>query len=403
MMSAAPATQPTLCTLHIWPSRWNLPSIDPTCVAAVFYLQLTIPGKFEVVECTNPDVSPSGKLPFLTHGHAAVSSLPAIISFVSSLAKSTTSSGARDLDASLSTPQKAKRTAWCSHVEAQIGNLVAYSFYSLNDNFWNLTNPVMASMLPIPQRYYVPGRIREMHRPRLEAAGLWTQLASELQKDSFGKRQKKVDPKDEYARAFERDKVSAQAKASFALYANLLNEQKFFFGERPTTLDIYLASHILLLLDPPFPDQLMRITLEVSYPKLVEHARHVQSEVSQIPPYLIAPTQKQSLLSLIPRPLSNPLRTQKKQLDETDLQFRRMRWTWFALAFGGVAIYVTRLCMNVAIVKANRRARRVQTTGAEEEDEMEVMDDEGDDEGEDETEVVDDEEGSEKGAQDRDD
>lgn len=65
----------------------------------------------------------------------------------------------------------------------------------------------MASMLPIPQRYYVPGRIREMHRPRLEAAGLWSQAASEPEKDSFGKRQKTDDPKDEYARAFERDKV----------------------------------------------------------------------------------------------------------------------------------------------------------------------------------------------------
>lgn len=376
-MSTA-ATQPTLCTLYIWPSRWNLLSIEPTCIAAVFYLQLTIPGKFEVVECTDPDVSPNGKLPFLTHGHATVSSVPAIISFVSSLAKST-SSGARDLDASLSAPQRAKRTAWCSHVEANIGDLVAYSFYSLDDNFWKLTSPTMASMLPIPQRYYVPGRIREMHRPRLEAAGLWTQAASEPGKDSFGKPHKKDDPKDEYARAFEREKVSAQAKASFALYAKLLNGQKFFWGERPTTLDVYLASHILLLLDPPFPDQLMRSILEESYPTLVEHARNVQTEVSQIPrQYLVAPAQKQSLLSLIPRPLSNHPKTEESRMDETDLRFRRMRWMWFALAFGGVAYYVAQLWIKVTVVRANRRPRRVQRRGADQEHKAEVTDeDEG--------------------------
>jgi sorting and assembly machinery component 37 len=176
-------------------------------------------------------MSPSGKLPFLTHGHATISSVPAIISFVSSLAKST-SSGARNLDVSLSASQRAKRIAWCSHVEANIGDLVAYLFYSSDENFWKLTNPTMASMLPIPQRYYVPGRIREMHRPRLEAAGLWKQAASEPEIDSFGKRQKKDDPKEEFARAFERDKVSAQAKALFSLYAKLLNGQKFFFGEQ---------------------------------------------------------------------------------------------------------------------------------------------------------------------------
>ncbi|KAG2750637.1 hypothetical protein P692DRAFT_20831842 [Suillus brevipes Sb2] len=374
------ATQPTLCTLHIWPNRWNLPSIDPSCIAAIFYLQLAIPGKFEVVECTNPDVSPSGKLPFLTHGHATVTSVPAIISFVSSLAKST-SSGARDLDASLSLPQRAKRTAWCSHVEANIGDLVAYSFYSLDDNFWKLTNPTMASMLPIPQRYYVPGRIREMHRPRLEAACLWTQAASEPEKDSFGKRQKKDDPKDEYARAFERDKVSAQAKASFALYAKLLNGQKFFFGERPTTLDVYLASYILLLLDPPFPDQLMRSILEESYPKLVEHARNVQTEVSQIPrQYLVAPAQKQSLLSLIPRPLSNPPKSKESRMDEADLRFRRMRWMWFALAFGGVACYVAQLWIRITVVRANGRPRHVQRRGADQEHKGEVTDEEGEDE-----------------------
>jgi sorting and assembly machinery component 37 len=29
-------------------------------------------------------------------------------------------------------------------------------------------------MLPLPRRYYMPERIREMHRLRVEAAGLWT-------------------------------------------------------------------------------------------------------------------------------------------------------------------------------------------------------------------------------------
>jgi sorting and assembly machinery component 37 len=338
-------------------------------------------------------MSPSGKLPFLTHGHATISSVPAIISFVSSLAKST-SSGARNLDVSLSASQRAKRIAWCSHVEANIGDLVAYLFYSSDENFWKLTNPTMASMLPIPQRYYVPGRIREMHRPRLEAAGLWKQAASEPEIDSFGKRQKKDDPKEEFARAFERDKVSAQAKALFSLYAKLLNGQKFFFGEQSTTLDVYLASHILLLLDPPFPDQSMRIILEESFPTLVEHARYVQTEVSQIPrQYLVAPAQKQSLLSLIPRPLSNPPETKKSEMDEADRQFRRMRWIWFALAFGSVACYAAQLWVKVTVVKATRRYRRMQRRGADQNHEVEIADEAGEE---------DEEEDEDEGAQDGD-
>ena len=48
-------------TLHIWPSKWDLPSIEPSCIVAAFYLQLALPGRFSIQECTNPDASPSGR------------------------------------------------------------------------------------------------------------------------------------------------------------------------------------------------------------------------------------------------------------------------------------------------------------------------------------------------------
>ncbi|KAG2151754.1 hypothetical protein BD769DRAFT_1380637 [Suillus cothurnatus] len=194
--------------------------------------------------------------------------------------------------------QIAKRTAWCLHVEANIGDLLAiqrltfpqtYSFYSLDDNYWKLTNPAITFMHPIPQRYYVPARIRELHRPH-----------------SFS------DTQNKYGLACEQDKVSAQVKASFAtLHTKLLNEQKFFFGEWPTTLDVYLASHILLLLDPPFPDQLMR------------------------------------RLRLVRPPSSPPTKTIESRMNEADIQFCRMRWMWFAIAYGGMACYVLRLWLNL--------------------------------------------------------
>lgn len=40
-------------------------------------------------------------------------------------------------------------------------------------------------MMPIPQKYYVPNRIRELYKPRLEAVGLWpteTETAPEQSK-----------------------------------------------------------------------------------------------------------------------------------------------------------------------------------------------------------------------------
>jgi hypothetical protein len=46
--------------LHIWPGSWNLRSVDPSCLAAVLYLQLSIPGNFSIVESSNPDIAPNG-------------------------------------------------------------------------------------------------------------------------------------------------------------------------------------------------------------------------------------------------------------------------------------------------------------------------------------------------------
>ncbi|KAG1891572.1 uncharacterized protein F5891DRAFT_964456 [Suillus fuscotomentosus] len=231
------------------------------------------------------------KLPFLTQDHATVSSVPAISFFVSLLAKST-SSGAWDFDASLSVLHRTKRTAWYSQVEANIGDSQTYSFYSLDDNnFGKLKNP---TMLPISQHHYVPARtIREIHRSR-----------------SFGKGPRKDDQaKTEYALAFEQDNIKLSSASLATLNAKLLNVQKFFFGDRPMTLNVYIASHVLLLLNPPFPDQLTR-----------------------------------SILMPI-RPLRNPPKTMKSRMDEADLRFRRWIWFKFALAFGGVACCIAQLCI----------------------------------------------------------
>ncbi|KIK98722.1 hypothetical protein PAXRUDRAFT_823574 [Paxillus rubicundulus Ve08.2h10] len=315
--------------LHTWPSKWNLKSLDPTCLAAVMYLQLTIPGKFRVAESTNPDESSNGQLPFMTHEHLVFSSLPAIISFVTSLSKSSRTSGATDIDASLTTFQKAQRTAWYAHIEANIGDLVSHMLYGIDANFRGLTQPALANEMPLPQKYYVPGRIRETYKPRLEASGLWSLPGAEQEKKNpFTKEEKKEeDHKGTFARVFEREKVLEKARTTLGAHARLLEGKQFFFGDRPTSIDLYLASHILLLADPPFPDSVLQALLLESYPVLIDHARRVQAEVARAPPYehLMGST-----ASLIPRSF-NWGTNETNAPDADDIRFRRMRLIWVAM------------------------------------------------------------------------
>lgn len=49
----------------------------------------------------------------------------------------------------------------------------AINMYSLSKNYWTFVLPKIAGLLPVPQRYYVPTRLRDTYKARLEAIGLW--------------------------------------------------------------------------------------------------------------------------------------------------------------------------------------------------------------------------------------
>ncbi|KAI6045715.1 hypothetical protein EDC04DRAFT_2634553 [Pisolithus marmoratus] len=338
--------------LHVWPSQWGLQSLDPSCLAAIMYLQLSMAGKFQVAESCDPDMSPNGHLPFLTHGYLVHASLPSIVSFVTSLSKAR-ASGVRNIDASLSASQRAQSTAWWSHVGANLGDLVSHVFFGVDVNFWGLTRPTLASLMPIPQRYYVPGRIRESYRRRLETSGLWCLPATEQEhKSLFGKSEKKRDDhKGTFTRAFEREKVMEKARTILDLYARLLDGKEFLFGAHPTSLDVYLAAHILLLAKPPFPGSVLQTLLLEKYSSLVDHAHRVECEVAKAPPYGLAPPSKPSVLSLFT--FRRSVSEEVKPPSPEDVRFRRMRWLWVALALGAAAFNIVQFSKSIVIVRVD--------------------------------------------------
>src|ERR1700733_10997333 len=99
-------------------------------------------------------------------------------------------------------------------------------FYAVEENWSKLTHPISASGLPIPQRYYVPGRLRDMWKPRLEASGLWPTFKSEdnedkgpfkdiKKKEKYSRSKddedeepfKDIKKQDKFSRAFNREKA----------------------------------------------------------------------------------------------------------------------------------------------------------------------------------------------------
>jgi sorting and assembly machinery component 37 len=41
------------------------------------------------------------------------------------------------------------------------------------EHYWTFTRGALAKLMPLPQRLFVPGRLRKLYQPRLEAIGMW--------------------------------------------------------------------------------------------------------------------------------------------------------------------------------------------------------------------------------------
>jgi len=151
----------------------------------------------------------------------------------------------------------------------------------------------LVSLLPVPQRYYLPSRLRTALQPRLESAGLWvitndsgTSDSSEQPFQSLGAQlhakasQPRTTRDKLVSTTFAREKVVERARASFDLLTPLIlaSPTPFFFassGERPTTLDITLAAQLLVLVHAPLPSNPIYDLLKDSHPALLEHAQAV--------------------------------------------------------------------------------------------------------------------------------
>lgn len=101
---------------------------------------------------------------------------------------------------------------------------------------------------------------------------------------------------------------------------------------RPSTLDIIVAAHTLLLLSPPFPDPVLKDLMVESYPSLAVHARLVLSQAFLGPatsPLTYHKPSTNTWSALVPTFGSNVPRPEPSELEK---EFTRMRWGWIGLA-----------------------------------------------------------------------
>ncbi|KAF7338131.1 hypothetical protein MVEN_02037900 [Mycena venus] len=269
----------SLPVLHIWPGQWELLS---------FHLP-------SLVACAPSSVDGTRQVQYF----ALHKSRPLAIWI---LTISDTRPASCDL--TIFNHQPPKKTAWCSHVEAKLGDLTSYMLYSLPTNWEKLTGITLAYALPVPQRYYLLDY--GLRQPNQKGCSSLPTLACSSPRPL-------PDHQEQIAQTFQREKVLQTARDCLDIYARLLGENQFVYHGRLTTLDIVLAAHILVIIKPPFPDRLLSDLLTDSYPTLVSHAERILARSLELPPPIHTSPGGHSIWSLLPSLPHNEQRTTGKK------------------------------------------------------------------------------------------
>ncbi|NP_001094137.1 metaxin-1 isoform 2 [Rattus norvegicus] len=179
--------------LFCWSGGWGLPSVDLDSLAVLTYTRFTC-APLKVHKISNPWQSPSGTLPALR-----------------------TSSGKV-----ITEPHKI-----ITHLRKEI-----HTFWIDAKNYVEVTRKWYAEAMPFPLNFFLPGRMQRRHMERLQLLCGEHRLESEeeLEKELY-----------------------QEARECLTLLSHRLGSRKFFFGDAPASLDAFVFSHLVLLLQAKLP------------------------------------------------------------------------------------------------------------------------------------------------------
>ena len=109
---------------------------------------------------------------------------------------------------------------------------------------------------------------------------------------------------------------------------------------RLSSVDVIIAANILLLVNPPYPDPLIKDLVNNSYPALVSYAQQIygQAFTKECSP-LEFTSPSSSLWTLIPSWPKAPDHSREPQSQE-DIYYNRMSWGFIGLAIGSLTAYL---------------------------------------------------------------
>ncbi|PIK62175.1 putative metaxin-1 [Apostichopus japonicus] len=135
-------------------------------------------------------------------------------------------------DAGLTDQERADVLAYAALMEERLQPALLYLWWVDAKNHVEFSRPWYARAFHFPFNYFLPGRIHRAAEERLES----TRGGNHILPEEL------------------RSKVFKDAKDCLDLLSEKLNEQQFFFGDSPSSLDALVFSYLAPILRVPFPN-----------------------------------------------------------------------------------------------------------------------------------------------------
>ncbi len=213
------------------------PNASPFCVKLECALRLGgIP--YEIEQVPNPAGGPKHKVPFVEIDGARIGDSALILDLLA------TRNGL-DLDRGLDARKRAESHALQRMIEERLYWVMVYSRW-VEPTGWNIVRPLFFASLPWPMRRLVPRMARKTVLRKLDGHGIGRHS---------------------------REEVFALGARDLAALSDLLGDNPFLFGDRPTLADATLFGFLVNIIGPDVPSPLKDAAL--GHANLVAHTERM--------------------------------------------------------------------------------------------------------------------------------
>ena len=215
--------------LFIFPPCWGMPSPSPFCIKVEAYLKIAAIS-YEPIHITDPREGPKGKLPYIqTDEENEIGDSHLIFEYFES-------KQAVGLDAHLTALQKAICLVTKRMLDEHLAWVVIYSRWVPEKNFKIIRNTFFPDAAG-PMKLIASKKVRKNMLQSLEHQGIGRHTEEEIYQ---------------------------LGKEDILALSQLLGEQTYFFGDKPSTLDVTAYAYLASIIHAPIESPLKRFVLDQS-------------------------------------------------------------------------------------------------------------------------------------------